>query len=119
MHPDPDLCDYRFDHDAFDTAREWVLAPGLDVVFLEAGKYEANERGHWRALVDVLEQTGDGARVVVLAVRRSALISLLYKLPEPTVALELPADEDATAAFAAELEALVATTTAARGGPDT
>jgi len=92
---DPELCRWSFDPQTFDTARGWTLDRPLDVAFVEAGRLEAAERGHWRTVLESLRTQP----LTVVCIRRGVLASVALRLPDPLDALELPASEAEVAAF--------------------
>ncbi len=56
--------------------------------FLEVGRLEAAERGHWETLLATLESP----RLAIVGVRRGVLSNVALRLPDPVDALELPAE---------------------------
>lgn len=112
ISPDPLLCDYAFDTDAFARAKAWSLAEGADVTIVEAGKLEAGREGHWPVIEAV---TASGPRLGLLLIRRNALAPIALRLPDPVAALDLPADQRECAAFVEELTAILRSPIAANG----
>ena len=52
---DAELCNWGFEDEGWAAARRWSLDRAGDVCFIEAGRREAAEHGHWRTLNDALE----------------------------------------------------------------
>ena len=71
------------------------------------GKLEAAERGHWPVLAELVNE--ERGPVVVACIRDTSLATVALKLPEPALALELPAEADAVREFT---DAVAALTTA-------
>ncbi|MGM0578191.1 MAG: DUF2478 domain-containing protein [Myxococcota bacterium] len=88
---DPDLCDFAFEADGFEQGRAWSSGD-QPVVVVEAGKHEASGRGHWPTIRDIVEGP---PRVLILLLRRHALVDIALRLSEPVDGLELPAEDDA------------------------
>ena len=102
---DPDVCDFAFPEGIFDTCRDWLLAPPQKVTFVELGRVEAQQKGHWNAAVELMKGP---ETLVVCLLRPSALAGVALGLPDPTDFLELPASPEQIDAFAADVAALVA-----------
>ncbi len=100
---DPDVCDWAFDRSVFTEVRESALASTGDVVFMHAGRFESNHRGHWDTLLELLERE----TMVVLCMPPSSLARIALDLPDPIGALELPADTDAISWFGYEIQRLL------------
>ena len=47
LSDDADLCNWGFVEVGWQTARRWALEEPGDVCFIEAGRREAAEQGHW------------------------------------------------------------------------
>lgn len=93
----PVLCDWGFDEAAFAAARQWCLAPELDVVVLEAGSLESAKQGHWPTIEAVLRAP---RRVLLLALRPRTMAPIVLRLPDPAADMDLtqgPADAPALA----------------------
>jgi nucleoside-triphosphatase THEP1 len=99
--PEPLLCSYAFDEQAFAVAAERLARAGKDVVIAEGlGKLEAAGRGHWRAVLRAIEDASPGAPHVVLGIRDTSLAAIALALPDPEAHVELPASEEAAEEFA-------------------
>lgn len=81
-HPDPEMCDYRFDHTCFDSERAWFEGQDFDVILLEAGRLEAAQRGHWPAIQHACARAHT---LVVLCIRPSALAPVALELGDDPV----------------------------------
>lgn len=97
---DPELCRWGFFDHAFETARRWTLADPHAVTFVEAGRLEAAERGHWPTLLASLGERP----LTVVSIRPSVLASVALRLPDPIDAIELPADSDEVERFVARVK---------------
>lgn len=95
-----DICDWAFSEDGFATAGAWVLAAPAEVCFVEAGRLEAAERGHWNTIVRAIETRP----LTVLGVRRSVLTSVALRLPDPVDSIELPAEPEEVDRFCARVK---------------
>lgn len=102
----PEICDYRFEREALERGRSWVLAPGLDAVLLEVGHLEARGEGHWPAVLAVLSGP---PRLVLLRVRPDVLFQVTERLPAPVAGLELPVLRAALDGFVSEVVGACAT----------
>ncbi len=100
--PNPDVCDWRLRQEVFEEVREDFARSRADLVFLHAGRVEAQGRGHWKTVLEQLER----ATPLVLCMPQSSLARLALDLPDPVAALELPASPAEVDAFAAELAEL-------------
>lgn len=100
----PEICNWGFDRDAFEAAREWALRPA-DVCVLEVGRLEAAERGHWPTILSAMRAPG---RVVVLGVRPNVVASIAVRLPDPIELVELPAPSAELDAFVDRVSQLAA-----------
>ena len=96
-HGVPELCRWTFSEAAFDAARQWTLEGEHDVVFVEAGRLEAAERGHWPTVARALAVQP----LTVLSIRRGVLASVALRLPDPIDAIELPAGDHEVERFVA------------------
>ena len=67
--------------------------------FVEAGKLEAAEQGHWATILRSLDERP----LTVLAIRPRVLASVALRLPDPVDSIELPADADEIARFCARV----------------
>lgn len=85
---DPELCQWAFSADGFEKARAWALEGEHTVAFVEAGRLEAAERGHWETLRTSLRERP----FTVVGIRRSVLASIALRFPDPVDAIELPTD---------------------------
>ena len=92
---DLDVCEWVFSPAAFETAAEWALSGSSAVCFVEAGRLEAAEGGHWATIVRSLNERP----LTVLAIRPRVLASVALRLPDPVDSIELPADVDEIARF--------------------
>ena len=106
---DAELCNWGFEELGWEAARRWSLRDPGDVCFIEAGRREAAQRGHWQTLVDALV----AQPLSVLSIRPSVLASIAFRLPDPVDAIELPADEAEIDAFIGRVQALLRQTTLA------
>lgn len=105
--PDPDLCDYGFDPDAFATAASWASAPGADLAVVGGlGKLEAAGSGHWPLVQCLLERSGDAS--ALFCIRDTSLTSLALRMPDPAAFVHLPCDERVLSQFHADMKRLVA-----------
>ncbi len=100
--PDPDVCDWGFEADVFAEVRALLSDTHTEVLFVHAGRVEAQGRGHWATVCDVLERDV----LVVLCMPPSSLARIALDLPDPIAALELPADESDVDWFVDELQRL-------------
>lgn len=98
---EPEMCEWGFAAEAFETARSWLRQP-CDVRFATAGRLEAAGRGHWPAIAEALQQPG----LLILSLRPNVLASIALRLPDPEDALELPAGEPETSEFILRIVAL-------------
>ena len=98
----PELCNWAFSSTALGRCRDWVLAPRAQVVVVELGRLEAQGRGHWSALMQLLQGPPRGA---LLSIRRSPLAAIALQLPDPVAGLELPAQPGALEAVCHEIQA--------------
>lgn len=103
LSDEPDVCDLAFDSEVFQTARNWTERPGYDVVFLEVGKVEASQKGHW----DTVDAAMATDRMLVLTLRPDYLVRVALRLDDPVDVVELPAEASELAAFAENLARLV------------
>jgi len=85
---DPDLCEWSFSDRGFEAAGEWARRGASEVCFVEAGRLESAEGGHWATIVRSLAERP----LTVLAIRRSALTPVALRLPDPADSIELPVD---------------------------
>lgn len=92
---EPELCRWSFDAETFATARGWTCERPLDAAFVEAGRLEAAERGHWPTILEALRRQP----LTILCVRRGVLAGVALKLPDPIDGLELPAGEADVVSF--------------------
>lgn len=92
---DPELCQWAFRADGFERARTWALDGEHTVAFVEAGRLEAAERGHWETLRTSLRERA----FTVVGIRRSVLASIALRLPDPVDAIELPTDAHEVTGF--------------------
>lgn len=99
-----DLCDLVFRDGAFDEMRASLLASGARALLLEVGPLEAAERGHWRAIRELLA-TSDAT--LLLVVRPRLLASLALRFPDPIAELTVPADSAEIERFAKGLASQV------------
>lgn len=91
----PEMCNWAFADSGFARARDWALEGPHGVAFLEAGRLEAAERGHWPAILDSLRTRP----LTVLGIRRTVLSAVALRLPDPVDALELPSSRDEAERF--------------------
>ncbi len=89
------ICNWGFDEAGWASARRWSLRDPGDVCFIEAGRREAAQEGHWSTLIDALV----AQPLTILSIRPSVLASIAIRLPDPVDALELPNDDAAVEAF--------------------
>ena len=97
------MCDYDFAPGVFELCREWATSAGTQVIFLELGRVEAQKKGHYDTLMEVMR----GAPTLVVAcLRRSALAPIALELPDPDDFIELPAPDEQLAEFTAAVRKL-------------
>jgi len=102
----PDICSYAFADEGFEQAAEWSHPEHADVILFGAvGKLEAARRGHWPALERAILDP-EGAHVVA-CLRDDCLRPLVLSLPDPSLFLEVPTHERATADFVGSLDHLL------------
>ena len=97
--PNPEMCDWAFQPEAFKVARGWAEGP-FDVVILPAARLESAGRGHWATIAAALAEP---AGAVVLCIPPQVLPRIALDLPDPIAGLELPVELEAVAEFAATL----------------
>jgi nucleoside-triphosphatase THEP1 len=97
---DPQVCDWEFDETAFARVRARVAERASHVVLLELGPLEGKEKGHWQAVMDVLEGP---PRLLLLCIRPKALAPIALELPDPAAGLELPVQQEDIDAFIDEI----------------
>ncbi len=99
-----DLCDLRFESDAFGVVEQWVCREKWDVNVLPVGPLERRKQGYWPTITK-LRSEGRGA--LVLLIRPDVLTSVVLGMDDPIDGVELPAGD-------AELARLVGAMVAAR-----
>ncbi|MDH5490399.1 MAG: DUF2478 domain-containing protein [Myxococcales bacterium] len=105
---EPEICDWAFDAEAFRRCRSWVLA-AADVVVMELGPLEASGKGHWPAVLELLEAAGGGRKVALLTLRPQIVARVGLELPDPSAGLELPAEPPELDDFVEAIAALAHT----------
>jgi len=103
LSDDADLCNWGFVEVGWQTARRWALEEPGDVCFIEAGRREAAEQGHWPTVLDAL----DVQPLTVLSVRPTVLASIALRLPDPIDGIELPAADSEVEDFLERVQALL------------
>ena len=97
--PDPQICDWHFCEQAFETARRWTVERAFDVSFVSVGRLEAASGGHWPTLLESLERTP----LTVVSIRPAARATGALRLPDPVDSIELPESPDHIARFVARV----------------
>jgi nucleoside-triphosphatase THEP1 len=97
---DPQVCDWEFDEMAFTRVRARLAEHTSHVVLFELGPLEGKEKGHWQAVMEVLEGP---PRLLLLCIRPKALAPIALELPDPVADLELPAQQKEIDAFVEEI----------------
>ena len=99
-----ELCDYAFAPGIFERVRAWTTHTPVQLAFVELGKIECRQRGHWPAMLDLMS----GPPTLVVACLRPPLLApIVLALPDPAAFLELPAPPQELDAFAAAITDLM------------
>jgi nucleoside-triphosphatase THEP1 len=99
--PQPELCDYAFDPEAFAQAAAWAGEACQLVVVGGVGKLEAEGQGHFPLLARLAET--QGGPPVLAVVRDSCLSPVGLALPDARGWLDLPCALDDLERFADEV----------------